>query len=299
MNQPDSGVLQAPGARVHYEVRGSGPLLLMIPGGPQDAGVLAGQARLLADRYTTVAYDPRGNSRSTLDGEPADQSVEVHADDAARLVEELGGGPAYVFGTSAGGQIGLALAVRRPDLVRAVVAHEPPCVLLLEDPAPVLAESEEVYDTYLRDGVEAGIARFLGLHGLDDHALGDPGRAAPDDGPDGGPDERGGSAEGPEGAEDSEDAATSARVSGNFGYFLGHGLRPLSRYVPDTAALRTGAPRVVVGLGRESAGRSIHAIGLALAGALATEPVDFPGDHIGFESHPDGFARTLDRALRG
>lgn len=43
--------LRVPGARIHHEIRGEGPLLLLIPGGPQDAGVLAGLARNLADRY--------------------------------------------------------------------------------------------------------------------------------------------------------------------------------------------------------------------------------------------------------
>ena len=62
-----------PGARIHYETRGSGPLLLIIPGGPQDAGVFVDLSRHLADRYTVVAYDPRGNSRSRFDGAPTER----------------------------------------------------------------------------------------------------------------------------------------------------------------------------------------------------------------------------------
>ncbi|GAB2511750.1 alpha/beta fold hydrolase [Nocardiopsis aegyptia] len=293
MHQPETGVLEVPGARIHYEVRGSGPLLLMIPGGPQDAGVLAAPARLLSHRYTTVAYDPRGNSRSALDGEPGDQDVELHAEDAARLVAELGGGPARVFGTSGGAQIGLALAALRPDLVHTVVAHEPPCLMLLEDPSHALAQDQEVYDTYVRDGVEAAIARFLGMHGLDSD---DPHHPQAPDGAEAPRDSAGSQGNGRD-VDGTGAAATFARVSGNFDYFFGHGLRPLSRYVPDTAALATGAPRVVVALGRESVGQTIHGIGLALAAALATDPADFPGDHGGFESHPEDFALALERAL--
>ena len=63
-------MLKVPGATIYYETRGAGPLLLIIPGGPQDAGVFADLAGHLADRYTVVAYDPRGNSRSRFDGEP-------------------------------------------------------------------------------------------------------------------------------------------------------------------------------------------------------------------------------------
>jgi pimeloyl-ACP methyl ester carboxylesterase len=56
--------IHAPGATLYYEEAGTGPLLLMIPGGPADAGVFASLAAALAARYRIVAYDPRGNSRS-------------------------------------------------------------------------------------------------------------------------------------------------------------------------------------------------------------------------------------------
>lgn len=37
--QVRTGTLKVPGATLYYEVRGSGPVLLMIPGGASDAGV--------------------------------------------------------------------------------------------------------------------------------------------------------------------------------------------------------------------------------------------------------------------
>src|SRR3712207_8692362 len=51
----------------------------MIPGGPQDAGVFADIARRLSDRYRVVAFDPRGNSRSTIDATPVELDLDVHA----------------------------------------------------------------------------------------------------------------------------------------------------------------------------------------------------------------------------
>ena len=263
--------LRVAGARIHAEVRGSGPPLLMVPGGPQDAGVLADLARRL-EGYTTVAYDPRGNSRSVLDGEPEDQRLEVHAEDAARLIEAFGDGPAHVFGTSGGAQIALALAAHRPDLVATVVAHEPPCTMLLDDPSKVLAHDRRVYDTYQEEGVEAAMALFFGMNELD----GDPGPP-----------------------ESEEEAATFERVAGNFDHFLGHGLLPLSLYRPDTEALRRNGTRVLIGLGEGSVGLDIHAMGLALARALEVEPVVFPGDHLGFETDPAAFAEALRGALSG
>lgn len=284
-----NATLKVPGARIYYETQGTGPVLLIIPGGPQDAGVFADLAEQLVSHYTVVAYDPRGNSRSTFDGEAEALDLDVQADDAARLIQALDAGPAYVFGTSGGAQIGLNLAARHPGLVRALVAHEPPAVLMLDDPSAALASDQALYDTYRRDGVEAAMQQFFAEHGLagdagaEDAATDD---AATDDAP-------------PEFAMSPEAAETFGRVSGNFEYWLAHGMLPLSRYRPDIEALRRGEPRVVVGIGEQSAGQIIHEMGTAVARALGAAPVSFPGDHMGFEPHADIFAATLHRIFSG
>ncbi len=72
-------VLAVPGAHLHYQVRGSGPVLLLIPGGVMDAAMFARVVVPLADRYTVVTYDPRGISSSTLDGPAADVPVDLQA----------------------------------------------------------------------------------------------------------------------------------------------------------------------------------------------------------------------------
>lgn len=285
-----NATLNVPGARIYYETQGTGPVLLIIPGGPQDAGVFTELAEQLASHYTVVAYDPRGNSRSTFDGEAEALDLDVQADDAARLIQAIDAGPAYVFGTSGGAQIGLNLAARHPGLVRALVAHEPPAVLLLDDPSAALASDQALYDTYRRDGVEAAMQQFFAEHGLGGDAGSEdaaPDNAAPDNT----------AADEPPPAFDMspEAAETFARVSGNFEYWLAHGMLPLSRYRPDIEALRRGEPRVVVGIGEQSAGQIIHEMSTAVARALGTEPVSFPGDHMGFEPHADIFAATLHR----
>lgn len=283
MTHPTSpSTLKVPGARIHYEVQGSGPLLLIIPGGPQDAGVFAELSRHLANRYTVVAYDPRGNSRSTFDGQPEEFSVNVQADDAAALIEALGGGSAYVFGTSGGAQIGLNLAARHPGQVRALVAHEPPAIMLLDEPSEALAADRELHDTYRREGVDAAMARFFAMNGLDEGA--GEGDAGADQSP-------------PEFDMPPEAAETFARVSGNFEYWLDHGMMPLSLYRPDVDALRNGKPRIAVAIGNESAGQPIHDMGMALAGKLGVEPVAFPGDHMGFEQDAAAFAEALHRTF--
>jgi pimeloyl-ACP methyl ester carboxylesterase len=52
--------------------------------------------------------------------------MRTHTDDAAALLGHLETPPSVVVGTSAGAAIAVDLAVRRPDLVRVVVAHEFP-----------------------------------------------------------------------------------------------------------------------------------------------------------------------------
>jgi pimeloyl-ACP methyl ester carboxylesterase len=271
-----AATLPVPGATLYYETRGAGPTLLLIPGGPQDAGVFSGLAQHLAGRYTVVAYDPRGNSRSTVDGPPQDLQLDVQGDDAARLIEAIGNEPAYVFGTSGGAQIGLNLAARHPRRVQSLLAHEPPCLLLLDDPAPAIAADQEIYDTYRREGVDAAMATFMAMSGLE-----------------GGPEEM----DFPSDALPPEAMATFARIEGNFEYWLAHGMMPLSLYRPDVDDLRRGQPRILIGVGEASHGQIAAETGLALAKKLGTAPVSFPGDHVGFEAHADTFAERLHRAF--
>ncbi|MEV4001714.1 alpha/beta fold hydrolase [Actinomadura sp. NPDC049753] len=273
------GKLDVPGATLHYEVRGSGPVLLLICGGIYDAAGYAGLADLLADRYTVVTYDRRGNSRSPLDGPPEQQRVETHADDASRLLAEVADGPAYVFGNSSGAQIGLELAARHPEQVRALVAHEPPLLTLLPDAdhwETVMADVERAY----RDG---GVGPAMGTFGA---ALGM-----------GGGDEEDGSAEGGP-AEEQEPPSPEmqemfARFERNTEFFVGYEVPGFGRYRPDVEALRGSPVRIVPAAGEGSAGEPPHRAALELAERLGTSAETYPGDHGGFGPHAAAFAARL------
>ena len=149
--------LKVPGATLYYETRGSGPVLLLIAGGGTDAGVFEAVASVLAHDYTVVTYDPRGNSRSPLDGPPTEQQIEVHSDDARRLLSTVADGPAAVFGSSSGAIVVLDLIARHPIVVSRVVAHEPPLLELLPEAAKWRAFHDDVYETYQREGTEAAM----------------------------------------------------------------------------------------------------------------------------------------------
>jgi pimeloyl-ACP methyl ester carboxylesterase len=70
-----------------------------------------------------IVYDRRGYGRSP--GEPL-PSIGAHTADLATLLDNLGVTDAVISGTSIGATIAIDLARLRPDLVRAVVAHESP-----------------------------------------------------------------------------------------------------------------------------------------------------------------------------
>jgi pimeloyl-ACP methyl ester carboxylesterase len=111
------------GCRLYYEEAGRGvPILLIHPSGAT-ASTWGAAAEELARIGHVISYDRRGYARSG--GEPV-HSTSTHTADAAALLEHLGTAPAVVVGTSAGAAIAVDLAVRRPDLVSAVVAHEFP-----------------------------------------------------------------------------------------------------------------------------------------------------------------------------
>jgi enterochelin esterase-like enzyme len=81
-----------PEAELHYEVRGSGPLLVLV-------------------------------------GAP---------------IRHVDAGPAVVLGSSGGAVSVLALAQQHLDVVRAVIAHEPPLDRLVDDGDELLAKSEKL-----------------------------------------------------------------------------------------------------------------------------------------------------------
>src|SRR4030081_2474696 len=149
-----SGTLQVPGANLYYEVRGSGPVLLMMPGGPADATAFRSIAGELPPLHTVVTYDPRGLSRSTLEG-PLDEEriVEVFADDVHRLLAAVTKEKADVFASSGGAVIALELAARHPDQLKTVVAHEPPTPMLQPNPAHVRAVMEQITAAYRTEGI--------------------------------------------------------------------------------------------------------------------------------------------------
>ncbi|MFF0475346.1 alpha/beta fold hydrolase [Streptomyces sp. NPDC004284] len=276
MKVVDVGTVKVPGATLHHESRGTGPVLLLVPGGAGDAGLFEGMADLLADAgHTVVSYDQRGLSRSPLDGPLGDQRVAEWREDALAVLDAVSPDePAYVFGSSSGAIVALALLAARPDRVRRLVAHEPPLVELLADPAPYRDHFAEVRELHRTQGLGPAMARFSET-------------------PDGRKPER------RSGELPASIRPMASRMAANMPVFLEHVLCPFSSSAPDLDGLRAAAGKLVLGVGRESAdqealvGPSRRIAELTGAGTVA-----FPGGHVGCVEHPAEFAEVLVSAMR-
>jgi pimeloyl-ACP methyl ester carboxylesterase len=266
------GALDVPGARLHYELRGEGPFVLLV-GAPMGAGAFTPLADLLATGHTVLTTDPRGVGRSRVDDPDRDSTPELRADDLSRLLAHLDAGPVVALGSSGGAVSVLALAQAHPEQVSTVIAHEPPLEELLDDRERLHTATEGIVATYLAQGSAAAWAAFM--------AVGD--IALPeDDEPVAAP---------PEPADRDPQEVADER------HFFLHELRGTTSWVPDVARLRSVPTEVVVGIGEQSRGELCDRTSRALAAALGVEPTMFPGSHIGFLEDPAAFAVRLRHVL--
>lgn len=188
------------------------------------------------------------------------------------MIEELASGSAAVFGSSGGAVSALALAVRHPSLLTAVVAHEPPLAVLLDDCEAVRIDTDRMIATY-RSGDRVGYWRqFLASAGIDappevfNEWFGEP----------------------PTGRDLDDERFAVERME-----------RSTTFWTPPVDAIATFGRPIVVGVGEQSAGQFCDRTARALCKTLGIEPVTFPGDHTGLVEHPAAFAHTLRAVLDG
>ena len=113
------GYVDANGVHTYYDEHGSGDPLLLLHGGLVDGDSFAQQTPAFAGRFRVIVPDRRGHGRTAdVDG-PI--TYDVMADDTVAFIEALDTGPAHLVGWSDGGDVGLLVAIKRPDLVRRLV----------------------------------------------------------------------------------------------------------------------------------------------------------------------------------
>jgi pimeloyl-ACP methyl ester carboxylesterase len=271
-----TGTLPVPGATLYYEVRGTGPLLLISQSGEGDANRSTDLVHQLCADYTVVTYDRRGLSRSTLTDPARPGTLTEHADDVHHLLSTLTDKPALMLGCSLGAVIGLHLAVHHPGQISTLIAHEPVAPWLLP-PAERAHHERELADlqqTYRDGGLAAALPQIAAVLGIDPTNQ----DAEPDLTP---------------------QPMTPQRIA-NFDVFIRHDFTAIARDSLDAADIAALTDiRIVPAVGRTTP-RAVFDYRCAqqLATLLDNDLIEFPGGHNGNTTHPEAYATRLRQTLR-
>jgi pimeloyl-ACP methyl ester carboxylesterase len=260
-------VLEVNGTELYHDVRGAGPSLLLMMGATGDAGHFERLAELLADEFTIISYDRRGNGRSPRPPGWAATSAEEQADDAAALLEALGLAPAVVFGTSLAGVIAVCAVLRHPRVVSGAILHAPAFWSLFDDPEEV----KQTVGARIADGMRSGgpreaIERFYRFVAGDANWEG-------------------------------LDPQLRERVRASADTYLEIERGAFATYLPDEPTLAGLATPIQLLVGEESLPYFAQAA-VRLGKRLGVEITSTGGTHFGYLDHPVELADTMRPFLR-
>jgi pimeloyl-ACP methyl ester carboxylesterase len=111
------------GVRIHYEVEGQGPPLVLQHGFAVtlDHWYYNGYVDALGSDYRLILIDARGHGASDKPHDPQAYRMQLMAGDVIAVLDELGIDKARYFGYSMGGAIGFALAKWSPERLASLI----------------------------------------------------------------------------------------------------------------------------------------------------------------------------------
>ncbi|MDQ3679877.1 MAG: alpha/beta hydrolase [Actinomycetota bacterium] len=255
------------GLELYHEVRGAGPVVLLVPATPGDGGQFEALAAAL-DGCTVITYDRRGTSRSPRPEGWSATTVAEQADDAAQLLRRVTSEPAVVYGTSNGAMVALELAVRHPEHVATALVHEIPLLSVLADPEPVGRMLGELIGASMERGGPVGALDAFLRFAYGDRLI------------------------------DQLDPALRARMDANAEMVFSIEMPGFQAYRPDEHALRSLGVPVHVLVGEDEAIALFGEAATWLAERLGTSVLATPGAHGAHWSHPVALAAFIARAAR-
>ena len=110
------GFAEANGARLYYEVAGSGHPVVLVHAGIADHRMWDDQFARFAERYRVIRYDQRGFGQSTAPAGPF-----AFHDDLYLLLRQLEVARASFIGGSLGGAVVINFAVAHPEMVEGLI----------------------------------------------------------------------------------------------------------------------------------------------------------------------------------
>jgi pimeloyl-ACP methyl ester carboxylesterase len=115
-----AGYAPVDGLEMYYEIHGRGEPLVLLHGAFGAIDLWGSILTTLAESHQVIAVELQGHGHTADLDRPL--SYEQMADDVAALLEHLGIEQADIVGYSMGGNTGMQLAIRHPELVRKLVA---------------------------------------------------------------------------------------------------------------------------------------------------------------------------------
>lgn len=270
------------GDELYYEVRGQGQPLLMIAGANGDADTYSAVADILSDEYKVITYDRRANAGSTMNS-PQNFEISQQSRDAVAVLRSAGEPSAFVFGNSSGAVIALDVAKMQPQVVRAVVAHEPPLARLHPQAKKWQRFFASVYRMAFRFGSAlAGIRVFLGIQVPVLSLMKGHNKAT-------------------EYAKNHREQSDEPRISQNdtSDVLIKLELLPVTNYLPDVEMIKKNGVNVFMAVGEWALKKKtwLAQTSQIVAEKLGCELVTFPGHHGSHTDMPDEWAATLRSVL--
>ena len=111
----------ADGRKLSYQRIGTGPPLIVHPGGPGFSTTYLGDLAGLGDHHTLVMLSPRGTGASDRPADPGDYLLDGYVSDLETLREHLGLEQIQLLGYSHGGVVAQAYASAYPQRVSRLV----------------------------------------------------------------------------------------------------------------------------------------------------------------------------------
>ena len=111
------------GVRIHYQVEGEGPPLVLQHGFTQSvkSWALAGYVDALKSHYQLILVDARGHGASDKPHDPVAYGLPLHVGDVVTVLDTLNLRTAPFWGYSMGGWIGFGMAKYAPERVQALI----------------------------------------------------------------------------------------------------------------------------------------------------------------------------------
>lgn len=161
--------VQNGGVRVHYEIEGAGPPLVMVHGLAGNLGDWRGlgYCDALADEYQLVLVDVRGCGESDQLYDSEDYEPDRIASDIVAVLNDAGVGQAHYWGYSMGGMIGFCgMAVHHAARCRSLILGGASGERTTKAAQRYVAGVPTLLETGVTQGMAAVVSRYEETLGL-------------------------------------------------------------------------------------------------------------------------------------